>query len=107
MKRIFIVLAILMSFKASSASATCYQASKCVVPFIPALNHFLGGDMSCFYRINTQARAAGREVRAAIIEQELSLEAAFEGLDIQMVGVAPIENMSITILPNVPDAQCD
>jgi len=105
MKRMFIALAILMSFKSSSASATCYQASKCVVPFIPALNYTLGGDISCFFRINTQARAAGREVRAAIIEEELRHETAW-GIDVEMIGAEPIPNMNIIILPNVPDAQC-
>jgi len=45
-------------------------------------------------------------VRAAIIEEELRYELAFGGQDVQMIGAEPIPNMTIIILPNVPDAQC-
>gem|GEM_PF-4254440 len=67
MKRMFIALAILMSFKSSSASATCYQASKCVVPFIPALNYTLGGDISVFFE-----KTPRQELQVERCEQQLS-----------------------------------
>jgi len=105
MRKLFVVLALIGSINISNAEATCYQASKCVVPFLPSLNVTLG-DLDCFFRINTQARAAGREVRQAIQEAELRHEAGFN-LDVQMVGADPIPNMTLTVLPNIVDAQCD
>jgi hypothetical protein len=104
MKRFFLGIFTLASLGSSQAEATCYQASKCVVPFIPSLNWTLGGDLDCISRINTTSRGATREVRREIILLEDRNEQLF-GLDVEMIGANPIPEMVVNTI-NIPDSQC-
>jgi hypothetical protein len=105
MKKFFLGFLTLATLGISNAEAACYQARKCVVPFVPSLNWTLGGDINCIFRVNTNARGAAREVNQRINELDSQYENALQ-LPVDMIGIDPFATMNVVILPNIPDSQC-